>query len=78
MFPNPATHQVNVELPEGIKNDFYVRVFDVSGKRVLEEQQSVAGIQKTFSLDISGLPSGMYHVEVSDGARKALGTIIKR
>ena len=78
VFPNPATHQVNVELPEGIKNDFYVRVFDVSGKRVLEEQQSVAGIQKTFSLDISGLPSGMYHVEVSDGARKALGTIIKR
>lgn len=77
-YPNSAIDQVNIEIPEGIKNDFYIRLFDTNGKLVLEVQQSHAGIQQTYSLDIGSLPAGMYLVEISDGARAATGKIVKR
>lgn len=77
-YPNPAIDRVNIEIPEGIKNDFYIRLFDANGKLALEEHQSAAGIQKTFSLDIGTLPAGTYLIEISDGSRVASGQIVKR
>lgn len=56
VFPNPTNGMIF------FKNEFEgIRVFDLNGKMVLEKQ--TAG---SIQLDVSGLPNGLYFLEISD------------
>jgi hypothetical protein len=58
LSPNPATEQLTVNLPEGQPSTFPLRVFDFSGKMVLEK--SVQSAQASVQVSIANLPSGVY------------------
>lgn len=57
--PNPAVNSVQISLPEG-KSDGMARIFDASGREVLNA--AISGLNS--SVDISKLPSGTYLVKV--------------
>ncbi|MEH6535698.1 MAG: T9SS type A sorting domain-containing protein [Psychroserpens sp.] len=59
--PNPASLDLNVELPNSIENAT-LRVYDLLGKKVLETEMS--GLQ-SVSIDVSKWNSGVYIVRVS-------------
>jgi len=60
IYPNPANNSVNIGLDEGFEQ---VVIIDVTGK-ILTKETFEHAIKQT-SLDISGLASGVYFVEVS-------------
>ncbi len=70
LYPNPAGCSVTIKCENGFQNA-RIRLQNISGQ-IVKEWQSVAG--NTMTLEISGVPAGMYFVEVSagDGSVKRL------
>ncbi len=60
MYPNPASHYINVDLPEDMRNGSY-QIFNIYGQTVASGLYS--GIQ--FNIDIQGQPKGIYFIKVS-------------
>lgn len=59
MFPNPTTAKIN--LSTGLKENYIVEIFDVSGKKVYSENFS----QPDASISTSGLAKGYYNLKLS-------------
>jgi Secretion system C-terminal sorting domain len=69
LAPNPATDVVDVIVDLDKTSNLSIKVFNTIGQQVLSEK--IAKILRGSSrLDISALKSGVYIVEVSDGAAK--------
>lgn len=69
VFPNPTAGKLNIVL-ENTGGDLGVRVFNSTGQIV--RTQAAGGGASQLALDLSGLPKGLYNVEVRSG--NALGT----
>ena len=72
-YPNPATDQVTVTLPEGTAR---LQVFDALGRAVLT--QASAGVQfggATVTYDVSSLGSGLHTVVARDDRGAVLGQV---
>ncbi|MFT4016754.1 MAG: DUF3500 domain-containing protein [Agriterribacter sp.] len=63
IFPNPASTSLEIMAGNEIKRG-NVRVFDTDGKTVIQKS-GLSG--KRLSIDISGLPKGVYVIIVSEG-----------
>lgn len=68
VFPNPATLDITIQLPEEINNAPIV-IYDIHGKIV--HQETVSG-NNSISVDVSSLPVGFYQVGI--GSSKGLMT----
>lgn len=65
MFPNPAQQQVQLHIPSAAQHhNLQLRVYDLSGK-VMKRKQVNSGVN---TLNISGLSTGMYHLQVLNGS----------
>ena len=62
LFPNPAGDQLNVSV-EGVDNKTEIKVYNLMGKLVMQQESSNPLIQ----LNISKLSAGFYMVHVNDG-----------
>ena len=68
MYPNPANLKVWFELNNNkAKGDFVVDVYDVTGRKVLNENLGQFENQELRSMDVSRLKSGIYLVRVTIG-----------
>ncbi|MTB51071.1 ELWxxDGT repeat protein [Lewinella sp. W8] len=74
-YPNPTVDGIMVELGEALTNGT-ISVFDQQGRRVREAVWP-AGAQQHRVL-LSGLPSGLYQVEVKSPAGRLLLEVVKR
>lgn len=72
-FPIPTTGPLTVALADGMKNAA-IRVSDLSGRTLLT-RQGLSGDR--YLLDLTGLPAGMYVLEVTDGNARQRRTIIR-
>jgi len=59
VYPNPASEQVWIRLPEGTSGT--VSIIDVAGKRITEQS---FGVSNLLSADVSLLSSGIYIVQI--------------
>ncbi|SHG78096.1 immunoglobulin-like domain-containing protein [Winogradskyella jejuensis] len=74
-YPNPASSSVNVGLGMDMQNgavDMTLKIYDLTGKMVQQVQWSVDTITSEKSIDISGLNSGIYmlNIQSSNGMNK--------
>ena len=67
LYPNPASTHINVEVPNGL-TDTVLQVFDQLGNIVLE--QEVPRGTAIQSIDLNGLPAGMYLLKTNGMAGK--------
>jgi hypothetical protein len=67
VYPNPATGPLTVELDHPWKGDVRARIFDVSGRLVLEDHFRKDGDIGVFSLDLSALKGGNYTLSLDMG-----------
>ena len=58
VFPNPASDRIQFQFPEPGKRK--ILISDAGGKQVME----LTGQNAQESADISGLPAGLYHVQI--------------
>jgi hypothetical protein len=59
IFPNPASHVLNIEIPEGITNALAI-ITNLEGRHTSTHQLT----RQCTTLDISALPSGAYVVSI--------------
>jgi len=77
LYPNPTgTQQVNLNIHSKENGSVSIKVFDLNG-RLLSQQQEQIGIgTQTFSIDISSLNKGTYIIQLDDGKRKGAQKIL--
>jgi hypothetical protein len=67
---------VDVNGFEGASLD--VRYYATNGTRVREHRVSANNSEhRPVSLDLSGLPQGLYHIILSDGVREGVARVVK-
>ncbi len=74
LFPNPASGQVQITLPENIAGNARLNVWDAMG-RLVSRDVVPAGIQQ-FQMDCTGWANGVYHLEISTEAVRAIGRLV--
>ena len=67
VFPVPATDELNIELTASSSLGKRMLMYDAMGKLVLS-----AEVEKTFSVDISHLGTGLYTVQIGEARKKVL------
>lgn len=73
IFPNPAHDRVTVKIPE---NDAYqnLQMVNIHGQVVLE--QDVSAGESTFSLNVKGLPKGIYFITLEGTGKRIPSKLI--
>jgi uncharacterized protein (DUF362 family) len=66
LYPNPASSNVNLELPDQNSVDCIVTLYSNDGRLVFYKHLNGSN---DFSLDITGISPGMYYVQVSSNGR---------
>lgn len=65
IYPNPTNDKVTIDLGEvELGGELVVRIFDMAGKEVMSRTFTDSGL---MSLNVSGLTSGLYIVNITDG-----------
>ncbi|MBP6686377.1 MAG: T9SS type A sorting domain-containing protein [Lacibacter sp.] len=63
VYPNPVTDQLRIELPGSAKGKTMLKIFDYSGKLVLQ-QQLFQSNQSFINLNVEQLPAGTYVIHL--------------
>lgn len=75
VFPNPNDGSFQVRM-ENVQGDVTIRLFDLSGKQVLETRaNAVAGTPLMLPVDATALPKGLYNLQVVSEKGSANGKI---
>ena len=72
VFPNPTAGALHIQLPEDV-GDVYCRVVDARGSLALQQRWSGG----SSSLDLSTLPSGVYHLLFTAEHRQWTAKVIR-
>jgi len=73
LFPNPATHFVTIS-NEVITGNVNVQVFDVAGKRIMQQNWTVSGAN--HKIDIGQLPNGVYSFLISNNESQIIRKLV--
>ncbi|MCB0552429.1 MAG: VCBS repeat-containing protein [Phaeodactylibacter sp.] len=73
--PNPTSGWVEVQLPTLQQTEVRLLLLDAIGRVVAE--QSIERGQRSYSLDLSGQPAGLYHLQLVDGKQVFVGKVVK-
>lgn len=63
IFPNPAINFVNIEIPQNLKDNLNLEIYDAMGKRVSNKSMTAGAA----GIDISSLSSGVYIMTARTG-----------
>ncbi len=69
IFPSPAKDQVTIRFQATQEESVTVRVLDSTGRLMLEQTTTAVPDRNELPLSLSGLPTGIYAVTVSNGSR---------
>jgi hypothetical protein len=72
-YPNPATEQMVIDIP-GNDAEWNFSILDMVGHSV--RTGIIPNGQKMFNLDVTGLQTGMYVVNIHSGSRSASQKIL--
>lgn len=78
-FPNPASDFVTIELKGSLEENATLRLFDLSGRLLLQENWNTNQIDNpSTQLDIQQLPTGSYFLRLEAGEENGSLKIIKK
>ena len=69
-FPNPATaNNLHVRFNSIDNNSITVRVYDLNGRLINQQQEFVGTGEQTLVIDIATLPAGSYFIQLENGKK---------
>lgn len=71
LIPNPTNGNVNVELED---ENYLIKVYDQTGKRVIEQNSTIGNIQ----INLTSFNSGLYFIQITGDNKVYTGKIIKQ
>jgi len=66
IYPNPVQGQLNLNLPESISGNLSIRIIDLVGHVVMEENISSNGGVNVMQLNTTALPTGIYLLTINE------------
>ena len=76
LFPNPAKEEVNVAFSASQNESIQVRVFDMVGKTILNQNFNVESGYNKLSLDLTLMNKGIYFVELTNSSERIVKKLI--
>lgn len=76
VYPNPASEQVTITLPETDNKGYTLALFDLNGNRILT--RNISGTENGYTLNVKHLASGAYILSVFNDEHVYTGKVIKR
>lgn len=79
LFPNPTEEILNIHLPDMDRREpVFFQVFDHSGKLVMKSKWNPNEIKdKNCRLNVSGLPAGVYHLQIQSSSAMMNSSFLK-
>lgn len=68
VFPNPASEVIYIDVPGDAGNELVVKIFDLEGKNVLEQEFNVLN-NESLPVEVSELKSGIFFLHIEAGAK---------
>ncbi len=76
VYPNPVRNNLTIRNGQSAINA--VAIFNVLGEKVLDIQSEFKNQKSEMSVDVSGLPSGIYSIEISSSEKLAHALFVKQ
>ena len=76
MYPNPAEDHLIIDFEEPQKESYIFRLVSTNGTQIIRKE--LPSRTKRETIDLSGLKSGSYIVEIFNSAKKKTFTLIKK
>lgn len=76
--PNPASTWLDVDFYTPGSDDYTIRIMDMVGQTMYQEQHSLNRGNHRQNVDVSALPSGVYLLSISNGSSAILQRIVKQ
>jgi hypothetical protein len=70
IFPNPVSDQLNISLTSTGSKNIIFRIFDPSGKLLMDEDQGTLNGSLIKHLSVSNLASGVYFISIYEAGKK--------
>jgi hypothetical protein len=79
VHPNPTTDNINFDFSSPVKGILKIRIYDFTGRLVVEKVQNVDDGKTSMNTQMDGLPKGVYSlkVEFSEGSFNSYTKIVK-
>ena len=78
VWPNPADDLLNVSIQSDLSEEAFVTLYDVQGKRIINQKLDASNAMFEGSVNIDSLSPGIYLVKVSQGSKQSVRKIIKK
>ncbi len=75
LYPNPTKSNVTLEIPSEVQQNINVAVFDINGRKMINQSMNIGAGQNVKQLSLSSLASGTYIIELSDAKNKVMQKI---
>ncbi len=76
LFPNPAQDEVYVDVITQADNEVQVALFDAAGRLSLQRNQAISKGDNRITLNLAGLPDGLYMVQVQNGDQMTVKKLV--
>ena len=76
LFPNPSNDKVNVNFLSTAENNVTIRIFDITGRQLVQQTHSVAEGINNLGVDVSNLQTGYYLVQVDNGSMRQQNRLV--
>jgi hypothetical protein len=73
MFPNPAKHNLNVQVKGAVLNPVTIRISDLNGRVVYSEKRNV-NQSNTFTIDVKQWKPQVYILKVTNAKNEVIST----
>ncbi len=78
VYPNPAKDRLIISHDKNVSGNVNIEILDLTGRSMMIHQVTVEDGQKNSELDVTGLSSGMYVVEITSSLGKSVNRFVKK
>ena len=78
VWPNPINDKLNVSIQSVVSDDVFVTIYDIQGKRIINEKLNFSNDFFNGSINVDALNPGIYLVKILQGNKQSFRKIIKK
>jgi hypothetical protein len=78
VYPNPVQQLATLQLANVAKGNYQLRVYDLSGRAVLQQRVTVAGEYQTIPISFIGLPANNYVIQLEANKRAVISKLVQK